>query len=369
MKGLAITNKGIEKEAALEIKELIKCKTSIKESVVLFEFSKYEDLFTLCYKGQSFAKVIFLFDFFEFNGKKSLIENINKIKISEWADKKGTFRVSCKRVGSHDFSSQEIEDEIGKLIDLKCDLINPDVIFYVYIYNNMCYLGIDFSGFDLSKRDYRIFAMPSSLKATIAYALTRISGYKDGVLLDPFCGSGEIPIEAAMFKSNFPVNYYNKQKFAFLKLKKNKKFNFDKFFKAIDSKIKKDKTKINCFDYQQRNVKTAEKNSKIAGVHKLLNFSRQDTEFLELKFKKNVDVIVTQPPAISKYSNKKDIEKIYNEFFYQAEYILKKNGKIVLISEHPEELKKYAEKYKFKIVDERSVFSGKKEFKVLVINK
>ena len=369
MKGLVITNKGIEDIAALEIKELIKAKTFVKETVVIFEFNKYEDLFTLCYKGQSFAKVLNLYDYFEFNEnqrfsklkskisinkKESLLKKLKKIIKNIKINKKKTFRVSCNRIGEHDFSSQEIENEVGKLIDLKCDLTNPDIIYYVYIYNNMCYFGVDISGLDLSKRDYKIFSLPNSLKATIAYALVRISGYKEGdVLLDPFCGSGEISIEAARFASNFPTNYYNKNKF---------KFKFDKIDKKIKKKIK---GKICCFDYQHRNVKAAEKNAKIAGINKLLQFSRTETDFLELKFKDNVDVIVTQPPALSKYSDIKQIEKQYDEFFYQAEYILKKNGKIVVTSGKTEELVKKAEKYKFKVKEEREVFMGKRGFKVI----
>lgn len=213
MKALAITNKGIEDIAALEIKELIKAKTSVKETVVFFDVKKEEQLYELCYKAQSIGKVLLLFDYFEFSNKKEIINKIN-IKIEK--KKYKTFRVSCKRIGEHNFSSQGIEDKVGSLIDLKCDLNNPDVIYYVYIYNNMCYYGIDVSGLDLSKRDYKIFSMPHSLKATIAYALVRISGFKEGdIFLDPFCGSGEIAIEAARFASNFPTRYYEKNKLKF----------------------------------------------------------------------------------------------------------------------------------------------------------
>ena len=357
MKGLAITHKGIEDIAALEVKELIKCKSEIKDTVVFFEFNKEEDLFKLCYLGQRFAKVIELYDHFEFNDKKKILENIKKIKKKIKIDKKyKTFRVNCKRIGEHDFSSHEIEEEVGSLIDLKCDLNNPDIIFYAYIYGNMCYFGVDVCGLDLSKRDYKIFSLANSLKGTIAYSLVRISGYKEGeVLLDPFCGSGEIPIEAARFVSGFPTKYYEKNK-----------IRFDNFG-SIDKKIKKKiKGKICCFDVTQRNVKSAEKNSKIAGVNKLLTFSRTDTDFLELKFKDNVDVIIAQVPSLSKYSDKKDIEKKYDEFFYQAEYILKKEGRIVVISDKTDLLKEKAKKYKFKVDNERSVWSGKMEFKVLV---
>jgi len=87
-----------------------------------------------------------------------------------------------------DFSSQDIEKETGAFIinnikekkayDQKVDLENPDLIFYVYIFNERCYLGIDFCGFDLSKRDYKVFSSASDIKGTIAYSLLRIVGYK-----------------------------------------------------------------------------------------------------------------------------------------------------------------------------------------------
>jgi len=64
----------------------------------------------------------------------------------------------------------------------------------------------------------------------------------------------------------------------------------------------------------------------------------------------------------------KNIDNIYNEFFYQAEFILNKKGKIVLIGKK-DLVKKYSSKYKFKIFDERNVFSGKMKYDVFVLNK
>ena len=64
----------------------------------------------------------------------------------------------------------------------------------------------------------------------------------------------------------------------------------------------------------------------------------------------------------------KEIEKTYNEFFYQAEFILNEKGKIVLIG-NQDLIKKYSTKYKFKISGERSIYSGKREYKILVLSK
>ena len=66
MRAIAITHKGIEDITALEIKEIIKVNSNIKETVVLFEPKKIDDLCTLAYKAQSLIKVMYIFDNFNF---------------------------------------------------------------------------------------------------------------------------------------------------------------------------------------------------------------------------------------------------------------------------------------------------------------
>ena len=220
----------------------------------------------------------------------------------------------------------------------------------------------------LIKRSYKIFNHPSALRGTIGYALVRIAGYKEKEkMLDPFSGSGVIPIEAGLYVSGFPVNYFNKDKFSFLRFLK---IDFDKFFEKIDKDIKSKKYKIFGYDKQLMYVTSSKKNAKIGGVNKFVNFSRVEIEWLDTKVdKESVDRIVTQPLQLGKHVNVKDIEKLYNEFFHQAEFVLNKKGKIVLISRQSEMLKKYAEKYKFKLKEERDVWSGKQVLRVMAFIK
>jgi len=382
MKGLVITSKGIEDIAALEVKELIKAKASVKDSCVVFDVKKLEELCLLCYKGQSVEKVLFLFDSFEFKGDilSEMKKVVSKLELSDWLDKKTTFRVSCKKINNEDLFSEEIARDVGALIidnikkdkkyKQKVELDNPDITFFVFVNGSKAYFGIDFSGRDLYKREYKLFAHPAALRSTIAYSLLRVGGFKGKeVLLDPFCHSGEIPIEAALFATNFPVNYYSKEKFSFLKFKPFKKFDFEKFFKAIDKKITK-KASIHCFDSKVTNLNAAKKNAKIAGVNKVLSFSRMEMERLDLKLDKGkVDKIVTHPPELTRIADPKSIEKIYNEFFYQVEYVLKKNGKVVVVSRDDSLLKDVASKNKFKVKSEREVYSGKQGLKVVAFER
>lgn len=383
MNGLAITARGIEGIASIEIKGLINSKTEEKQCAVLFSPTKLEDFCVLSYTSQSISRVLFLLDYFEFkdNVFKLLEEKIKKLDFSKFISKKTTFAVKCQRIGAHDFTSMDVEKKSSEYMirkinqnkELKSnvDLQNPDIIFYIYIHSNLCYFGIDLCGFDLSKRDYRIFIHPSSLKGNIAYSLLRLGNYKKtDVLLVPFSDSGEIAIEAALFSTEIPVNYYRKDKFAFLNLNLFKGIDFEKFFKKT-TKIAKTRTKarINAFSNLLNGVKASQKNAKIAGVNKYINFSKISVNWLDTKLDRHqIDKIITKLPSYSQRLNYKEADKIYAEFFYQADYILKNKGTIgvLLRNKIPKEIPL---KYEFSLLKEREIFSGKQKYNVFVYAK
>ncbi len=383
MKAIAITHKGTEDIAALEIKELIKANSKVNETVVLFEPKNMIDLCKLAYKAQSIIRVICLFDEFKIQNDfneilKTTEKRIKKINLDKWLDKNKRFKVLCRHLTNDNFSSQDMEKEAGAFIingikqkkayKQKVDLENPDLIFYIYIFNEKCYLGIDFCGFDLSKRDYKVFSSASDIKGTIAYSLLRIAGYeKQKKLLDPFCSSGIIPIEAALYNRG-TLNYYRKQDFAFLKLKPFEKQDFEDFFNKLNKEDNKNKPLISATDQQLYYVRAAKKNAKIAAVSKDIEFSRADIEWLDTKFDKNeIDLIVSKP-IFSKYDLQKT-KKTYDEFFYAAKYILSEKGKIALISRSMDLLKESAEKHGFKVTDERVVWQGQQKLEITIFKK
>lgn len=371
MKGLVITSKGIEETASIEVKELIGAECKIENQCVVFDFKDFKDLCLLCYKCQSADRVLYLIGSFEF---KNFFEDfeifIKKMEFDKWVDECKKFKVECIREGKHDFNSVGVETKTAKLIlkktkGKKVDVKNYGIIFFVYIVDGKCYFGVDFAGFELNKRAYKIFLHPNSLRGTIAYALVRESSFeKKEVMLDPFSRDGVVAIETAFCASGFPVNYYKKDKFAFLKLKIG--VDFEKFFQGIDKSIKKPKAEIYSYDHLFKYVDYSRKNAKIAGVDKLINFSRTELEWLDIKFKKeSVGRIISNPPT-SKNAN---LDKIYNEFFYQCSYILKNNGTVALISRIPDFVKKHAEKRNFAIHKEKSVWSGEQLLNIMVFKK
>jgi len=371
MKGLAITSKGIEDIAALEIKELVNAECKTEENCVIFDFKKFEDLCLLCYKCQSVDRILYLLGSFEFKDFfKALEKFIDKIKFEGWMLKNKKIKIDCLRQGTHDFKSVDVETEaaaflLKKLKSAKVEMREHDIIFFFYVINQKCYFGVDFAGFELNKRGYKIFQHSASLRGTIAYALIRSSGFeKKEEMLDPFSRDGVIPIEAAIYSSDFPTNYYSKEKFAFLKLKLG--IDFEKFFAPIDKKIKKKKLEIYSFDHLFKFVDYSKKNAKIAGIDKQMNFSRVEIEWLDIKFtKQSIKRIVTSLPT----SKSADLDKIYNEFFYQSEFILKKDGTVAVISRLPELAKKHALKHNFVAEKEKEIWSGEQMLNIIVFKK
>jgi len=356
MKFLAITHKGLEDISSLEIKELIGKKADAEDGCVLFDCFE-EEAALICYKAQSVRKVMQLIDSFKVSSLKNIKDSVKK-NISEFkkfiTDDR-TFAVRCIKLENEELLTDDICTETADSLALKSkvNLNNPDVTVLVYIYGKNCYIGIDFGTEDLGKRDYRVFVHQEALKATIAYSLLRIAEYENkDTILDPFCGSGTILIEAALFSTNFSQNYYSKDKFAFLKLYPTIDLNkFDKKTKL--------KGKLLGYDKELRHVVAAKKNAKIAGIEDEIEFSRCEIEWLDTKVKeKEIDKIVTNPPNLTKRINDKVVEKIYDKLFFQAEFILKKEGTVTLITKTSDLIKKAAEKYKFKIAHEREIKIG-----------
>jgi len=383
IKACAITDKGIEKIALLELDELIKAKGKAEECAVIFNCKFYEDLFRFCYFSQSIERVLLLFNHFEFKEEKGLLQKLDttltKPVLKEWFGKKLTFKVECKRIGEHSFGSSTVEKGLGEKIVLKVkkelgftpkvNLESPDIIIYVFINNKTAYLGIDLAGRDLSKRQYRVFTSPGVVNANVAYALIRLAGYSlKKRFIDVYCKSGNVCIEAGLYASKVSVNYYSKE-FAFKKLKPFEKKDWEGFFKKLDSSKKTSKLYITGYDSLLKNVEASKKNSKLAGVDKIIGFSKMDVEWLDTKLDKaSIDLVASRIPCPSKHTAKSTVRKLYKELFYQTEFVMKKAGRMALLTEHAGLLKEMITPG-FKLIKEDYVWAGKQRYEFVLLEK
>ena len=340
MKGLAICHKGIEDIAEKEIEEIIDEAGTVEERAIIFN-ADTEKLAKLAYMGRSIKRVLAFLGKAKINSRFEdivplLQQLVKESKSAEWLQCR-TFKVEAKRIGEHDFTSQDVVEKIGELFlekhtkdGTKVAMENPQVIVFVFINQNVLYLGIEVSGFDLSKREYKLFSTGASINSSVAYALARIAKVKQKeTILDPFCNAGVIPIEIALYLKNLSTNFYRKDKMWFSKVLHIDAKQFDN---PLDPEVK-----IIEYDRLMNFMQATKKNAQIAGVNKLIYISRADIEWLDTKQEeKSIDKIVTRMPSLSKTFDKKGAEKLYKEFFYKAEFILADKGKIAFIIDNDE---------------------------------
>ncbi len=346
-KALALTFPGMTDVCAAEIKELTTISGNLLQEGVLFE-AKLEDIFTVCYRGQSVSRVLLV---------------VSEGKIDELAIPKEYLVGTISITGKSSSKAQELAERISGTKVYK----NADIPFYLHFENDHCWLGIDLTD-DISKRDYRIFVGSETLKGGTAYAALKLSGYEPKhTLLDPFCRAGSMVIEAALSALQMPVRYYSKDKLHLRKIFKD--VDFEKFFAVQDKKIKeKIPGSIIALSEQFPSIQATRKNAKIAGVVKAIDFSRTEFDWLDIKFDKaSIDCIVTQPPELRKMFSPEKFKQQAMLFFERAKVILAKNGKIgFVLRQGIEAYITAAQQHGFIPEHQRTIMQGKEAWNVLV---
>ncbi|MBS3175686.1 methyltransferase [Candidatus Woesearchaeota archaeon] len=373
-----LTLPGMEDIAAQEIEELLNKKGVVCSSFVLFPFEKKEDLFHITYFSQSARKVVEIFSFVKHHHEsyeiiiKKMIVQLDQKKIKDIISQNATFNITCiKENYSSETSSPDIAAELAKPIAdftrAKAVYQNPQIPFILFITKEEAMFGLDIAGIDLSKRDYKIFIGAQSLKGPLAYALTRLAGFEEGKsILDPFCGSGTIPIEAAFHACHRSINFFRKKNLFFCK--EDVALHLTE---TLDKKQKKEvKAKIWAIGDSFTHIASTKKNAKVAGVYDFLNYSRTEINYLDAKFEGDTfDCIVTQPPILSQRANENKLRRLYTQFFDEVAFLLKKKGKLVLLCKHPDHFLPEAERVKLPLHSQRQIWQGQEEFTILIFEK
>lgn len=322
MQKVAVTYQGIEEITIDEIKQKLKAKAKkIAKARIGFTTDKDITLDTI-------NTLYSLVQKFKFKTIDDIYEKAGKIDFSFIED---PFVVRCHREGTHLFQSKDIERKIGEIIFTqghKVSLENPKTIVYVDIIDNTLFLGVLIEK-DICKRKYHVKFSPASVNACLANALLRIAGLKkSSVVLDPFCRDGVIGIEAALIGAKH----------------------------------------VYCFDASLHNIKSARINAKLAKCS--IDLSKCELDWLDTKLdKQSLDFIVTSPPFLSKRKKADEIQQAYKELFYQAKYVLKRKGKVVILSPKKELLENASKNNGFKLINERKVHVGNSSFFILVFQK
>ena len=173
-------------------------------------------------------------------------------------------------------------------------------------------IGLDTSGVSLHKRGYRQMTAPAPITETLASALILFTPWKkDRILVDPFCGSGTFPIEAAMLAANMAPG----MKRHFLAEKWENLIPICHFQDAkeeaadlVDLSVETD---IQGYDIDGEIIKAARANAKMAGVDHLIHFQQRPVS--ELSHPKKYGFVITNPPYGERLEEKKNLPALYKE--------------------------------------------------------
>lgn len=249
-----------------------------------------------------------------------LFDQTKQLPWGDWITIDGKFTVNGKSVKSTLFSISDCQAIVKKAIverlktKYNTSWFSEDGAEYtvlVSLLSDVVTLTIDTSGAALHKRGYRISPVAAPLKETLAAAMILLSYWnKDRVLYDVFCGSGTIPIEAAMIGRNIAPGL--KRDFA----SKHWDFIGDAVWKEEIEKANlamkpREPLTIYASDIDKKSLDAAMINAKEAGVLDCITFLEKD--FLKVDYQNPYGILISNPPYGERLSDDEQVQILYRD--------------------------------------------------------
>lgn len=249
-----------------------------------------------------------------------LFEAVKALPWENYIPKDGKFWVKkASSIKSKLFSSSDIQSIVKKAIveRLKGEYDvtwfpedGADYPIRVFLLKDEVMVTLDTSGESLHKRGYRTMTSKAPITETLAAALIMLTPWRsDRIFVDPFCGSGTFPIEAAMMAANIAPGI-------------NREFMAEQWTNLIDrqlwydtveeatEQIEKDvDVDIQGYDIDGEVIKAARENAKRAGVEHMIHFQQRPVK--ELHHPKKYGFVVTNPPYGERLEDKADLPELY----------------------------------------------------------
>ena len=180
----------------------------------------------------------------------------------------------------------------------------------VFLLKDEVTVGLDSTGESLHKRGYRRLTAKAPIAENLAAAMIMLSPWnKDRILVDPFCGSGTFPIEAAMMAANMAPGMRRN----FTAMTWNNIITKGLFQEAVEEARELQnlhiETDIQGYDMDEKMVSIARENARLAGVDHLIHFQRREVK--DLSHAKKYGFIITNPPYGERLEEKKDLPALY----------------------------------------------------------
>lgn len=180
----------------------------------------------------------------------------------------------------------------------------------VFLMKDEVTVGLDTTGESLHKRGYRKLTAKAPIAENLAAALIMLTPWRGSrILVDPFCGSGTIPIEAAMMAAHMAPGMnrsFLAEEWGHIAERKNWYRAVDEAQSMVDTTVETD---IQGYDIDDQMVSIARANAKLAGVDHMIHFQRRGVE--QLSHPKKYGFIITNPPYGERLEDKKNLPGLY----------------------------------------------------------
>lgn len=182
----------------------------------------------------------------------------------------------------------------------------------VFLYKDQVTIGIDTTGESLHKRGYRTLTSKAPITETLAAALILLTPWKkDRIFVDPFCGSGTFPIEAAMIAANMAPGMnrsFLSENWKNLIPRKCWYEAMDEAQEMVDTSVEAD---IQGYDIDGEIIRAARANAEAAGVAHMIHFQQRPVS--QLSHPKKYGFLITNPPYGERIEEKENLPALYTE--------------------------------------------------------
>ena len=315
IKLIATTNMGLEAVTKRELLDLGYEDLEVSDGKIKIS-CQLKDIAILNLRLRTAERVLLLIDSFRAETFEELFDKVFEIRWWDYIAEDDQFIIQGRSRKSKLFSISDCQRITEKAIIEKLKMkykvswfekSGPRVKIEVSLLNDIAEITMDTSGEGLHKRGYREVNYKAPLSETIAASLVKLTFWnKDRILADPFCGSGTIPIEAAMIEKNIAPGLM--RDFDFVKFKFFDEDIYKEEKKKCYSEINYDeKLEILASDVSHKAIQIAKANAEILGLDEDISFFQKDIRDLDLP--DDYGVIITNPPYGERIG-KEDVDEL-----------------------------------------------------------
>nr|WP_300818812.1 class I SAM-dependent RNA methyltransferase [uncultured Acetatifactor sp.] len=269
---------------------------------------------------RSAERVLIKIGSFHAESFEELFEGTKALPWEEYIPEDGRFWVTkAASVKSRLFSPSDIQSVMKKAMVERLKGIyhvnwfqedGAEFPIRVFLMKDQVTVGLDSTGVSLHKRGYRKLVAQAPIAENLAAAMIKLTPWNgERVLVDPFCGSGTIPIEAAMMAANIAPGMerdFTAEDWRHIVDKGRWQDAQEEAEDLVNLEIETD---IQGYDIDDHMVEIARENAKRAGVEKLIHFQRRDVA--QLSHPKKYGFIITNPPYGERLRDKEEMPGLY----------------------------------------------------------